>query len=301
MISKLAPPALKDANDTTGEVVAVMNSGATDRTGETLDRNGWRLDTFKASGVITLNHAREGWNDTMYGLPIAKALDAWVDQSAGLLVRYRYLLDAPSRLGELAQVCYHLEKSGALAGHSVWFEPFGWTNPDGSVGVRQWGDPYPPMPVKGRTYTAQDLIECGPVLIPAEPKSVTVAVKAFEDRGLDVPGWARKPLFASDEEMRVAFGLSPAPASDTEVSATLQRAGRVLSGANIAIVKSALEAIDATQTSLNKVDAALVALMEAAGESADDDDNRELAEREFMQKVLDGLDGSALARAAMGG
>lgn len=310
---KTQPHALKDANDTTGDVVAVMNSGAVDRTGERIDPSGWDLASFNDSGVITLNHAREGFNDTFYGLPIAKRVSAWVDPSAGLLVHYKYHLDAPGKLGELAQAVYFLEKSGAMVGHSVWFEPFAWSEQDGTSGMRSWGDPYPRMPAKGRTYTKTGLVECGPVLIPAEPRSVTLTVKAFEDRGLAVPDWARSPAFQTAEEWRRALAGEAVTTPDAE------KAGRVISAANMAKLAAAMEGMKRMKGSMGDCmgtcDEAMAVMEElaAAGnvvETDPADETRSRLERdgaapgfdplESLGDVLRSIDGGAIARRAWG-
>lgn len=304
---KLQPQAIKDANDATGDVVSIMNSGAVDRTGETLSKTGWLLDNFKSSGVITFNHSQDKYLDPWWGLPIAARRDAWMADE-GLLVHYQYLINAPGKLGELAQAIYYLEKTpGAMAGHSVWFEPFAWSDQDGSSGTRDYGDQYPRMPVKGRVYTRQALIECGPVLIPAEPKSVTLTVKAFEDRGLDVPAWARTPMYQSAEEWRamLAGKTMDAPAD--------QRAGRVISAANLSKLQAALDAIQRVGDVSAEAIATLNDVIKAGEQPGDDpaDDSRSRPAHvgavpgfdplASLADVLRSIDGAAIARRSFGG
>src|SRR3972149_4460497 len=175
-VCKITPPKIQESDDSTGEVIAYLSRGSEDRTGERLDPGGWELETFRQSGVITYNHASEF--GVFERMPIAKWHAVWTD-AEGLLAHYQYLLEAPGQLGEMAKTLYYLERERALPGHSVWFEPLAWEDADGTRGERGPGDPYPRMPLKGRVYQRQALIEGGPVLVPAHPDAVTLAVKVF--------------------------------------------------------------------------------------------------------------------------
>ena len=180
----------QETKDSDSSVVAYLSRDTWDGYGERFAPSGW---VVPEAVVISFNHlatpvatADKIGTTIMERLPVAVPVRIWAD-TQGLLAHYRYLVQAEGRLGELARVLYYLEKEGALRGHSHWFEPLGWQERDGKGGTREMGDPYPKMPVKGRTYTRQLLREGGPVLAPANTDALTVAVREFARRHLPVP------------------------------------------------------------------------------------------------------------------
>jgi len=258
-VCKITPPKIQESDDSTGEVIAYLSRGSEDRTGERLDPGGWELETFRQSGVITYNHASEF--GVFERMPIAKWHAVWTD-AEGLLAHYQYLLEAPGQLGEMAKTLYYLERERALPGHSVWFEPLAWEDADGTRGERGPGDPYPRMPLKGRVYQRQALIEGGPVLVPAHPDAVTLAVKALRKSSMSVPTWAQ-----DDFSARV---LAPIFALDGNLWQRVEnpnleegwKAGRVISAANMVKLKTARGAMQAAVVACDEVIAAGESMME---------------------------------------
>ena len=169
-----------EAKEATGEVVARISTSSRDRYGEHLDAKGWEIeDPYR--GPITYNHLGNFTTDTYHRLRVAEPVKVWKDDES-LMAHYRYFVDAPGKLGEFARALHYIERTSGMD-HSVMFDPLGWSDPDGSSGTRDIGDPLPQMPVNGRHYTRNLLMEFGPVELGANPDAWTVAAKAFRKYG----------------------------------------------------------------------------------------------------------------------
>jgi hypothetical protein len=138
------------------------------------------------------------------GLPIGKAVDVWADEK-GLLAHTRFAVDQPEPVGSWATLLYSLLRDGMIKGWSVMFDPWEWVEPDGTEVKRKrgsgWWGPNP-----GRTYKRMELMEYGPVFVPANPEAATVVAKSLDglrERGVwTPPGMVTEPGFS---EMRRAL------------------------------------------------------------------------------------------------
>lgn len=187
---------VKEVSPSAPEVVAYISTGDEDRTGEVLEPGGWDLAAFKSTGVVSFSHG--GWGTPVAGLPIGKALDIWADEK-GLLAHTRFAVDQPDPVGSWATLLYGLLKDGYIKGWSVWFDPLQWVEPDGTEVTRKRGAGwYGPNP--GRRYKRQELLEYGPVFIPANPEAATVVAKSLEglqEKGIWLPpSFVQEPGFA---------------------------------------------------------------------------------------------------------
>lgn len=183
---------IKEVSPSAPEVVAYISTGDEDRTGEVLEPKGWDLASFKKTGVVSFSHG--GYGTPVAGLPIGKALDVWADEK-GLLAHTRFAVDQPEPVGSWAALLYSLIKDGLIRGWSVWFDPMEWTEPDGTeVRRKRGGGWYGPQP--GRRYRAMELLEYGPVFIPANAEAATVVAKSLE--GLQGKGIWMPPSFIQE-------------------------------------------------------------------------------------------------------
>jgi HK97 family phage major capsid protein/HK97 family phage prohead protease len=153
----------------------VMSDGSTDRMGDVIEPDGWRLDHFQRNPVALFNHNLD--------FPIGRWLDVGV-RKGQLTGRLELMEPVSYRLKELhAAVAAGVLRAVSVGFHSDNFEPLG-----KSGGIR---------------FTEAELVECSLVSVPANPNALAVA------RSLGISRETERLIFganAFDEDRTPARG-----------------------------------------------------------------------------------------------
>ena len=176
--------AVKDIVPERHEVHSLVSPTTRDRYGTRFDWQGWRLESFRKVGVVTFQHTMS--SQPIGELPVARNERIWSEKD-GVHAITRFGVDEPGVIGETARMLWSVTDHGYLRGWSHWFDPFGWTQRDSRKVERPMGAPFPDdfYDEEGRVYTSMDMLEYGPVIIPANPDAVTVrAFRRLVDDGL---------------------------------------------------------------------------------------------------------------------
>src|SRR5262245_49170953 len=190
--------------DSSKPVVTALISPATeDRYGTKFIPAGWDLDSYRQTGTVMLNH---GWNGQEIGMiPIGKN-ESFTKRENGLEAVTTFDVDAPDPAGQWARFALNMLERELMRGWSHMFDPLAWTEKDGTTMERALGTYW--FDVPGRTYTRQQMLEYGPVFVPANPDAKTLATSrdlrgelvAAGRRGLEVP-----PLMLAQLDAYIAF------------------------------------------------------------------------------------------------
>jgi len=177
-------------------LISPYDAKTPDRYGTWFEPKGWRLDNFRKTGIVSLNHMASFL--PIGPLPIGKNLGFEV-VPRGLVATTEFAVDEPNPVGDWARLAFSLVSKGFLRGWSQIFDAFGWREKDGSEVRREPGTMFFERP--GRTYTDMELMDYGPVFLVGDGRAETLSVGrsaeearavhdevvAFGKRGLDVP------------------------------------------------------------------------------------------------------------------
>lgn len=232
-----------------------ISTGAVDRERDTVAVDGWQLDNYRKNPVVL-------WAHDYGGLPVGRA-ESVIARSGQLVARMEFV---PAEVYPFAETVRQLVDGGFLKATSVGFRPLenGWKFNDARGGY---------------DFTKQELLEFSIVPVPANPEALVAA----KDAGIVVSPlkeWAIKVLDSyrlSDEEREQAArvlkiaanepvsisvsgasmpdaapphageqsGDEPEPENPTKAAEPpVEKAGRVISAANEARIKSARDLLD---------------------------------------------------------
>ena len=135
--------------------VAVASTEDVDRDNDIVRQAGWKLTNFKKNPVVP-------WSHNYYGVPIARSLKTWVDESnkqKGPRLLFWPKFDEGD---EDSMKVFNKYKNGFLTSFSVGFRGIDWEFRDEEN--RWYG---------GREFTKQELLEISSCAIPANPNATT--------------------------------------------------------------------------------------------------------------------------------
>lgn len=174
LVKDFAPEIIKDIDGPESRVVQfVISTGAVDRDGDTIDPQGWDLNSFQKSGAVL-------WGHDASQLPIAESLACWVEDGK-LKARCRF----PSKdVYAFADCVYNLIKQNVLRCTSVGFKPTKWVESDRKDETQFF---------PGLDFKTQTLLEYSVVSVPANPEALVEAKRLGTDLGPYLE-WATKTL-----------------------------------------------------------------------------------------------------------
>ena len=266
---------IKAASDT-GTFEVVISTADVDRAGETIDQNGWDLEFYKSNPVVL-------WAHDYSSLPIGVTEDIRV-QDGKLVAKGRF---APEEANPLAQHVRRLYDLKIVRAASVGFIP------------REFD------PNDSRRITKAELLEFSLVPVPANPnalslmKTQAINVEAMYQKGILVKAEGEEGAQGGEpgaEPAKVGTESDPAeiaqpgaePAQPVEDKA-VEKAGRVLSEKNRALIKSTIDGLQAVSVALQELYDASES--KSQGDEGEDTDNEQAPKNERSKTVGVGFEG----------
>lgn len=172
MIAKVSPveaSAKAIGEESKRTLRVIVSTGAVDRSGDTVDPNGWDLKRFKKQGVVLWAHESDL-------LPIANPIETWSDGKKLRGTAKFTPADMGHQCGDgFGFTVYRMFVEGYLKNISAGFLPKKWEVTEDENQVDRWGYP-------GIDFKKQELIEWSPVPIGANQECYFEA----EEKGIDL-------------------------------------------------------------------------------------------------------------------
>lgn len=234
----------------TGEHVIpwVLSDASSDRMGDVISADGWRLDNFRKNPVIMWGHGGGGVLDG--DEPIGRAEKVRVEKGK-LVADIRFAVEESDRAARK----FRLANSGYIKAGSVGFKPIKVERVEDEDERRKLG-----LGKFGVLYKEQELLEFSLVAVPANPHALQQSVKAGEIEAGDADWLASEAATSTSTERdlersarRKAAALEPAPMSvvlpeSTDDAEGLRKLNELLRGRDEATVRLMLEPLAALRS-----------------------------------------------------
>lgn len=203
---------IKAAEEDSRSLLFTISTASVDRMGDTIDANGWKLESYRKNPVVL-------WAHDAGSLPVAKAPKVWIEEGK-LKAQAEF---TPPGMARFNDTVFEMYKQGFLSATSVGFMPL------------KYAFTEDPQRRYGIDFMEQELLEFSAVPVPANPEALIEGRSAGIDIG-PLLDWAEDQLKRAGDNARIIKLAEMVLGSSGQDMVALAWAERIIEGSGRATV-----------------------------------------------------------------